>query len=354
MRKLQGEYGYQEIATPTLLDEELWKRSGHYAYYKDNMYFCSIDERAYVVKPMNCPGSILVYSNRPRSYRELPLKLSEFGKVHRHELSGVLHGLLRVRAFTQDDAHIYCTPTQLRDEIAVILTMIRRVTNHFNFTNVRFALSTRPTKSMGSDELWDKATQALRDALNDLNIPFKVQEGEGAFYGPKIEVQIEDSMKRNWQCGTIQVDFFQSENFDLSYIAPSGNKERPIIIHQAIFGSFERFIAIILEHYKGDLPFWLAPLQVRVLSITDEQQSYAQQIVDLLKIEEVRVELDTSSDPISGKIKRSQQERVPLMIIVGSKEFANNTISLRFLDGSQEHGISLEQLRSKIHSHNVG
>jgi threonyl-tRNA synthetase len=352
MRKLQGKHSYQEIATPMLLDEELWKQSGHYEFYKDNMYFCDIDERTYAVKPMNCPGSILVYKSRPRSYRELPLKLAEFGLVHRHELSGVLHGLLRVRAFTQDDAHIYCTPDQLQHEIGIILAMIQEVAHRFQFHNVRFAVSTQPAKSMGSNQLWLQATDALKKALEEKKIPYTVQAGEGAFYGPKIEVKIEDSMKRSWQCGTIQVDFVQAENFDLSYIASSGSKERPVIIHQAIFGSLERFIAIVLEHYKGNLPFWLSPIQARVLSITDEQQAYAQQIMDLLKKHDIRCELDTSSDPISGKIKRAQQERIPWMLVVGMKEVANNTVALRYLDGRQEFGITHEQLLEKAHNLN--
>lgn len=350
MRNLQEEHGYQEISTPILLNEDLWKRSGHYAYYKDNMYFCFIDEQTYAVRPMNCPGSILVYQHKPRSYRELPLKLSEFGLVHRHELSGVLHGLMRVRAFTQDDAHIYCMPDQLHHEISVILTMIQKVTQRFQFHNVRFAISTKPAHSMGSDELWDKATEALKKALENLGIAYSIQEGEGAFYGPKIEVKIEDSMKRSWQCGTIQVDFFQPENFDLTYVASSGTKERPVIIHQAIFGSLERFIAIILEHYKGTLPFWLSPTQARILNITDGQQPYAQHVASVLKKEKIRTELDISSDPISAKIKRAQQERIPWMIIVGPKEVETNTVALRYLDGKQEFGLTVEQLLLKTQS----
>jgi threonyl-tRNA synthetase len=353
MRSLQEKNGYQEIATPLLLDESLWQQSGHFDYYKDNMYFCFIDERAYAIKPMNCPGSILIYKSRPRSYRELPLKLAEFGLVHRHELSGVLHGLLRVRAFTVDDAHIYCMPAQIEHEIGTVLSMIQQVAQQFRFENVRFAVSTRPAQAMGSDELWETATNALKKGLEAHKIPYTIQEGEGAFYGPKIEVKVEDSMKRSWQCGTIQVDFFQAEKFDLSYVASTGQKERPVILHQAVFGSFERFFAVILEHFKGDLPFWLSPEQVRVLSITDEQQQYARDIMQTLKNNGIRVELDTSSDPLSGKIKRAQQERIPWMVIVGGKEFATNTIALRLLDGKQEFGLTINQLLEKVREQNI-
>jgi threonyl-tRNA synthetase len=347
MRKLQQENNYQEISTPTMLSAELWKRSGHWAHYKDKMYFCNIDESVYAVKPMNCPGSILVYATRPRSYRELPLKLAEYGHVHRHELSGVLHGLMRVRAFTQDDAHIYCMPDQIEHEVITIIKIAYAMLNKFGFKDIDVTVSTKPDDAMGSQELWDKATNALKGALQSLSIPFSVSQGEGAFYGPKIEFRIKDSMGREWQCGTVQIDFFQPENFDLEYIASSGQRERPVMIHQAIFGSLERFFAILLEHYKGHLPFWLAPEQIRLLTITDAQKEYAQNVAQQLKKQDLRVTMDETSDQISGKIKRAQEEKIPWMLVIGQKEVDNNTITLRHNDGKQEFGLTLEQVIAK-------
>jgi threonyl-tRNA synthetase len=344
MRKLQDANDYQEIATPTMLNDELWRRSGHYAFYHDKMYFSVIDEKSYALKPMNCPGSMLIYRNRPRSYRELPLKLSEFGHVHRHELSGVLHGLMRVRSFTQDDAHIYCMPSQLEHEISSIIAMILIMLKKFELNDIRFAISTKPEKYMGSDDLWEKATQALKSALDAVNASYVIKEGEGAFYGPKIEVVIEDSMNRSWQCGTIQVDFFQPENFDLSYISTQGTKERPVIIHQAIFGSLERFFAILLEHFKGSLPFFLAPVQARILTITDAQKPHAQTVCDTLRKAGIRVEFDASSDPLAAQIKNAQIDRIPWMLIIGKKEVENNVITVRQLDGTQKFGVTIEEL----------
>lgn len=348
LRKLQAEAGYKEIETPLSLSDELWKQSGHYAHYKDNMYFMNIEEDSYALRPMNCPGAFLYYNERPRSYRELPMRLSEFGKVHRHELSGALHGLMRVRAFTQDDAHIICTLDQLEQEIHGVIDLTLKVFRHFGFKDIKIALSTKPEKAMGSNELWQKAEKALENALKKSNIDYKIQEGEGAFYGPKIDFNILDSMGREWQCGTIQVDFFQPENFDLTYIASSGKKERPVVIHRAIFGSLERFFAILLEHYKGHLPFWLSPVQIKVLTITDEQKSYAESILKRLKQEGIRAEMDESSDPISGKIKAAQLEKIPWMLIIGNKEQKNNTVTLRHTDGKQEFGLTMDQILEKI------
>ena len=349
MRKKQDAAGYQEISTPILLNDSLWKQSGHYQHYKDNMYFCKVDEQSYAVKPMNCPGSILVYKNRPRSYRELPLRLAEFGLVHRHELSGALHGLMRVRAFTIDDAHIYCMPSQIESEIARIITLIKEVLHIFNFHDIQVALSTRPQDAMGSDELWNRAIKALEDALKKTNTPFEVHEGDGAFYGPKIEFVITDSMGRSWTCSTIQLDFCQPESFDLWYISPQGTKERPVIIHQAIYGSLERFFAILLEHYKGNLPFWLCPIQVQVMTITNAQNEYAQQIAHALQEQGIRTQLDISSDQISAKIKSAQEARIPWMIVLGNKEMSANTIALRQRDGTQEFGLTLAQLIQKAY-----
>lgn len=352
MRNLQREFGFEEIETPTMLNDSLWRQSGHYAYYKDNMYFSTIDETQYAIKPMNCPGSILIYKNRPRSYRELPLKLAEYGHVHRHELSGVLHGLMRVRAFTQDDSHTYCMPEQIEQVIIQGLLLAQRMLKKFDFTTVSYAISTKPEKALGSAEFWEKATNALINALNSLNMPYTIKPGEGAFYGPKIEITIEDSMKRKWQCGTIQVDPFMPENFDLSYVASHGGKERPIIIHQATFGSLERFFAIALEHCKGALPFWLAPTQIRIMPITTDQLPYGQELLSNLKKAGIRAELDSTGDPLSAQIKNAQQEKIPWMIIVGKKEIENNTVTIRYLDGKQESGISISEFFEHIKTHN--
>lgn len=348
IRKYLRKAKYQELSTPIMLSDELWRRSGHYQHYKDNMYFCNIDDRSYALKPMNCPAAILVYKERPHSYRELPLRWSDFGRLHRHELSGVLSGLFRVRAFSQDDAHIFCTQDQIEKEITDFIAVHDEVLKPFGFGNIVIGVSTRPAKAMGSDELWEVATKALMNGLDKAGKTYTIYDGEGAFYGPKIEFGIEDSLKRVWQCGTIQVDFFQPENFDLSYVTPEGTKARPVMLHRAIYGSFERFFGIILEHYKGRLPFWLSPEQMRVLTITDEQKEYAQGIVDALLEQDIRVELDQSSDPISGQIKRAQLERVPLMLVIGKKEVENNTITLRDLDGKQEFGLKLEDVFKKI------
>lgn len=347
LRKLLVANGYQEIATPIMLSDELWRRSGHYAHYKQNMYFSMIDDKSYAIRPMNCPGSILIYKSRPRSYRELPLRLAEFGLVHRHELSGVLHGLLRVRSFTQDDGHIYCTIDQLEDEILRKINLTNQILKKFGFTELSIAISTKPKNAMGSDELWQKATVALTNALDKAGLEYKIQEGEGAFYGPKIEFGIKDSMGRDWQCGTIQVDFFQPENFDLTYVSSTGTKERPVMVHRVYYGSFERFLAIILEHYKGNLPFWLAPVQAKVLTITDEQKPYAQEILDQLLKAGIRATIDTSSDQLSAQIKTAQLEKIPWMLVIGQKEVENKTITLRNRDGKQEFGLTMDALLAK-------
>jgi threonyl-tRNA synthetase len=347
LRKLLRRAKYKEISTPTMLSDELWRRSGHYAHYKDNMYFSIIDDKSYALKPMNCPGAILVYKNSPHSYRELPLRLAELGHVHRHELSGVLNGLFRVRAFTQDDAHIFCTKDQIEQEVADFIKLVDEVIKPFGFSNITIGVSTKPEKAMGSDELWDVAINALKNALDKAGKSYAIYEGEGAFYGPKIEFGIEDSLKRVWQCGTMQIDFFQPENFDLSYVSSEGVKERPVMLHRAIYGSFERFFGILLEHFKGKLPFWLSPVQIKILTITDEQKAYAQEIADALELCDIRVEIDMSSDQISGKIKRAQLERVPWMLVLGKKELENKTITLRDLDGKQEFGLKLEEILAR-------
>ena len=352
MRKILNQQNYKEISTPIMLSDDLWKQSGHYAHYKDNMFFSEIEKKSYAVKPMNCPGSILVYKERPRSYRELPLRLAEFGLVHRYELSGVLHGLFRVRSFTQDDAHIYCTSAQIEEEVHTLIRTIQQVLNMFGFEHISIGLSTKPKNAMGSDELWQQATDALKNALDRSGVAYRIQEGEGAFYGPKIEFGIEDSMGRSWQCSTVQLDFFQPQNFDLHYIAPSGQKEQPVMIHRVIYGSMERFFGMLLEHFKGNLPFWLAPVQIKVLTITDEQKPYAQQIMQKLITQGIRAELDESSDPISGKIKAAQLEKVPWMLVAGQKEVDQNTVTLRYRDGKQEFGLTLDQVLDKAKKFN--
>ncbi len=347
LRQKLTKAGYDEITTPMMLNDDLWKQSGHYAHYKNNMYFCTIDEKNFAIKPMNCPGAILIYKERPHSYRELPIRLSEFGLVHRYELSGVLHGLFRVRAFTIDDGHIFCTEAQIEPEVLNTINMIKEVFNRFGFA-MKVAVATKPDNAMGSDELWDKATNALKNGLDQAGLDYVVNEGDGAFYGPKIEFHIEDSLGRSWQCGTVQLDFFQPENFDLSYITSEGTKARPVMIHRAIYGSFERFFGILLEHFKGKLPFWLSPVQIKLLTITDDQGAYAQKIMDQLKSHDVRVSIDETSDPISGKIKRAQIAQVPWMLVLGQKEMDQNTVTLRHRDGKQEFGVPMDQLLEKI------
>ncbi len=348
MRKLTYQAGYQEIKTPMMLHSDLWKRSGHDAHYKQNMYFSQIDEQEFAIKPMNCPGAFLTFDTRPRSYRELPLRLSEFGHVHRHELSGVLHGLTRVRAFTQDDAHIFCTHEQIEGEIANILLLIDQMLAKTGFLDFDISISTRPQGAPGSNENWENATNALESALKKQGKTYDIKHGEGAFYGPKIEIGIKDSLQRRWQCGTIQVDFLNPENFDLTYVNAQGNKERPVIIHQAMYGSLERFFAIMLEHHKGNLPSWAAPIQARILPITDAQAPYATSLLHTLKQAHIRCEVDISSDPLNAKIQRAQIEKVPFMIIIGNKEMQSNKVSLRKRDGKQVLGIDLTQCLSII------
>lgn len=347
LRSLLKKDDYQEIATPMILSSDLWKCSGHYEHYKENMYLCDIDEQEFAVKPMNCPGSILMYQERPHSFRELPIKLAEFGIDHRYELSGALHGLFRVRAFTMDDAHIYCTPDQIEQEVIKLIRLVFTVMNKYGFEDIAVAISTKPENAMGSDELWEKGTNALKNALAHEKIEYKIQEGDGAFYGPKIDFKIKDSMGREWQCSTVQMDFCQPENFDLTYVASGGAKERPVMIHRAIYGSIERFLGILLEHYKGRLPFWLAPVQTKILTITDEQKDYAQTVAQQLENAGIRIEIDKSSEQISSQIKIAQLEKVPWMIVLGKKEMANKNVTLRYADGKQEFGLSVEQVIQK-------
>ena len=327
-REIHKKAGYVEISTPIMLSRHLWETSGHWDHYKDNMYTTVIDDEDFAIKPMNCPGGILVYESEPRSYRDLPLRMGELGLVHRHEKSGQLHGLMRVRCFTQDDAHIFMTPEQVRDEIKGVVKLINEVYSLFGF-KYHVELSTRPEDSMGSDEDWDMATEALRGALDDLGLPYVVNEGDGAFYGPKIDFHLEDSIGRTWQCGTIQLDFQLPLRFNLEYTGADGEKHRPIMIHRVIFGSIERFIGILIEHFAGAFPTWLAPVQVKVLPISDKYMDYAQKVLDELNNSGVRAEIDTRAEKIGYKIREAQMKKIPYMLVVGAKEEEDGLLSVR-------------------------
>ncbi len=343
--------GYLEIKTPIILNEELWRRSGHWDHYKDNMYFTVIDEENYAVKPMNCPGGMIIYNDEVHSYRELPIRLGELGLVHRHELSGVLHGLMRVRSFTQDDAHIFMTQSQIEQEIIGVIDLVDYVYNIFGF-EYSVELSTRPEDSMGSDELWEAATNSLRLALEKKGLPYKINEGDGAFYGPKIDFHLKDSIGRTWQCGTIQLDFQMPERFDLTYIGPDGEKHRPVMIHRVIFGSIERFIGILIEHYAGAFPLWLAPVQARILPISEKHHDYAKEIKVKLDEAGIRVELDKRNEKIGYKIREAQVQKIPYMLIVGDKEQKENTVSVRIREkgdiGSKPLSEFIDEVNSRV------
>ena len=327
-RKVHVENGYQEIKTPMILNEELWHRSGHWDHYKENMYTTKIDDVDFGVKPMNCPGGMLVYKNDVHSYRELPIRAGELGLVHRHEKSGELNGLFRVRCFTQDDAHIFCTPEQIESEIAGVIKLVNEIYGIFGF-EYKVELSTRPDNSMGSDEQWELAEGALKKVLQDLNIDYELNEGDGAFYGPKIDFHIKDCLGRSWQCGTVQLDFQMPERFDLTYVGEDGEKHRPVMLHRVIFGSIERFIGILIEHYAGAFPVWLSPVQVKILPISEKQHNYAKKLEKEMKEKGLRVELDDRSEKIGYKIREAQLEKVPYMVIVGQKEEEENMLSVR-------------------------
>jgi threonyl-tRNA synthetase len=320
--------GYQIVMGPTLLKADLWKRSGHWEHYRDMMYFTEVDDELYGIKPMNCLAHILIYRSRIRSYRDLPLRYFELGTVHRHEKSGVLHGLLRARAFTQDDAHIFCTPDQLKNEIEGVMNFIHDVMGIFGFP-YEVEISTRPDKSIGSEEIWEKATESLKDSLKEMNLPYGICEGEGAFYGPKIDVKLTDAIGRKWQCGTVQCDFALPERFDLNYIDSDGDKKRPVMIHRVILGSIDRFMGVLIEHYAGSFPLWLAPVQAKVMNITDDQSEYAQQVSQTLQTEGIRVEADLRNEKLGAKVRDAQMEKVPYMLIVGKREKEKMTVSLR-------------------------
>lgn len=339
--------GYQEVKTPMILNQELWHRSGHWDHYKDNMYVVKIDDADYAIKPMNCPGGMLVYKRKPHSYRDLPERIAELGLVHRHELSGALHGLMRVRCFTQDDAHIFMTPDQIESEIEGVVRLIDRFYKVFGF-KYKLELSTRPEDSMGTDEQWEAATNALKRALEVLGKEYEVNEGDGAFYGPKIDFHLEDSLGRTWQCGTIQLDFQMPERFDLTYVGQDGEKHRPVMIHRVVFGSIERFIAILTEHYAGAFPLWLAPVQVMIVPISGNQAEYAHEVCDKLVSLGIRAEVDDRNEKMGYRIREAQLQKIPYMLVLGEKEKESGSVAVRNRKKGDLGVMSFEQLADKL------
>ena len=346
-REIHEREGYVEIATPIMLNRSLLETSGHWDHYKENMYTTTIDDTEFAIKPMNCPGSMLVYKSQPRSYRDLPLRMGELGLVHRHEKSGALHGLMRVRCFTQDDAHIYMTPEQITDEIKGVVRLIDEVYNMFGF-KYHVELSTRPEDSMGSDEDWEMATNSLREALDEMGYDYIINEGDGAFYGPKIDFHLEDSLGRTWQCGTIQLDFQLPLRFEAEYTGADGEKHRPIMIHRVLLGSIERFIGILIEHYAGKFPAWLAPVQVKVLPISDKNAAYAKDVYNTLKKNHIRCEIDERPEKIGYKIREAQLEKVPYMLVAGAKEEENHTVAVRYRDSGENVTMSVEDFAEML------
>lgn len=346
-RDVLAKNGYGEILTPIILNEDLWHRSGHWDHYKENMYFTKIDEKDYAIKPMNCPGSTIVYANSQHSYKELPIRLSEFGQVHRHELSGTLHGLFRVRTFTQDDAHVYCLPSQVEDEVFKMIDLADYLYSTFDF-KYTVELSTRPDDFMGEIETWDIAEAALKSALEKRGIEYTINEGDGAFYGPKIDFHLEDAIGRTWQCGTIQLDFQMPINFDLTYIDENGEKKRPVMLHRALFGSLERFLGALIEKFIGKFPLWLAPVQVKILSISEKFNDYAKSVYDELKANGYRAVLDDRNEKIGKKIREAQVEKVEYMLIIGEEEASTKTVTIRHRDLGDQGKVSLEDFMARI------
>ena len=346
-RDLHKQENYVEIQTPIILTRNLWENSGHWEHYKDNMYTTKIDGEDCAVKPMNCPGGMLVYKLEPHSYKDLPLRVAEMGMVHRHEKSGQLHGLFRVRCFTQDDAHIFMLPEQITDEIKGVVRLTDKIYKQFGF-KYKVELSTRPENSMGSEEDWELATSALKKALDEMNIEYEINEGDGAFYGPKIDFHLQDSIGRTWQCGTIQLDFQMPQRFDLEYVGEDGKKHRPIMIHRAIFGSIERFIGILIEHFAGKFPVWLAPKQVKILPITDRTAEYAEKVCKLLTDKGVRAEVDFRSEKIGYKIREAKMEKVPYVLVVGDKEAEDGTVNVNKRGVEEKYSLSAEQFAEVV------
>ena len=346
-REIHRKAGYYEIQTPMILNRALWERSGHWDHYKENMYTTVIDDEDYAIKPMNCPGGMLVYKTQMHSYKDLPLRMGELGLVHRHELSGALHGLMRVRCFTQDDAHIFMTREQIKDEIKNVVRLIDGVYNTFGF-EYHIELSTRPENSMGAQEDWDIATDALRDAITELGYDFEVNEGDGAFYGPKLDFHLKDCLGRTWQCGTIQLDFQLPERFELEYVGADGAKHRPIMIHRVVFGSIERFIGILTEHFAGAFPTWLAPVQVKLLPIADRHCDYLKAVENKLEERGIRCEIDDRSEKIGFKIHSAQMEKIPYMLVAGDKDIENGTVSVRSRKDGEQGAMSVEEFAEMI------
>ena len=329
VRRLYRRYGYEEVITPQILDVELWHRSGHYDHYRDSMYFTRVDEREFGVKPMNCPGHTFIYASKKRSYRDLPLRIADFGRLHRYERSGVTSGLTRVRSFSQDDAHIFCAPEQIEPEIGDLIKMLREVYRTFQFNEMQVKLSTRPKDFIGNPEVWEKAEAALTQALHHEGIEYQVNPGDGAFYGPKIDFVVLDALKRGWQLATMQLDFFMPERFELVYTAPGGNEERPVMIHRALLGSIERFMGILIEHCAGAFPLWLAPVQVRILTVTDDHKEYGKKVFEQLRDQGWRVELDGRNEKLGYKIREAQMAKIPYAVVIGDKEVAAETLTPR-------------------------
>lgn len=348
-RAVHTRYGYKEIKTPIILNQKLWQQSGHWDHYQENMYFTSIDDEAYAIKPMNCPGGILVYKTKQHSYRDLPLRTAELGLVHRHELSGALHGLMRVRSFTQDDAHIFMLPSQIKAEIQNVIDLFNEVYSVFGLS-YHAELSTKPAKAMGSDEIWETTTKALQEALEDCGMEYIVNEGDGAFYGPKIDFHLRDSIGRTWQCGTIQLDMLMPEKFDLTFVGEDGQKHRPVMIHRVVYGSIERFIGILIEHFAGLFPLWLAPVQVRVLTITDKQLPYANELALKMKAKGIRVEVDIRNEKIGYKIRESQILKTPYTVVLGDKEIEENKVAVRKHGENNSETIATEEFIKDIYN----
>ena len=346
-REVHREFGYQEIKTPMILNRKLWEQSGHWDHYAENMYFTKIDDEDYAIKPMNCPGGMLVYKAQPHSYRELPLRMGELGLVHRHELSGALHGLFRVRNFTQDDAHIFMMPSQIEEEIQKVIDLFDRVYKTFGL-EYHAELSTRPENSMGSDEVWEKATSALQQALEDRGLKYVINEGDGAFYGPKIDFHLRDSIGRTWQCGTIQLDMLMPEKFDLTYVGEDGQKHRPVMIHRVVYGSIERFIGILIENYAGAFPVWLAPVQVKILPITDKHMDYAFALKKKMFDLGLRVEVDDRNEKVGYKIRESQVRKVPYTLVVGDKEMETNAVAVRKYSEKDSATMNVEDFIKEV------
>lgn len=339
--------GYEEVKTPVILNRSLWEQSGHWVTYRENMYTTRIDDQDYAIKPMNCPGGILAFKRRMWSYRDLPRRMGELGLVHRHEKSGTLHGLMRVRCFTQDDAHIFCTPEQIMEEVMAIYKLDDDVYSAFGFP-YKVELSTRPENSIGTDEMWERSTQALKDALEKLNVPYTVNEGDGAFYGPKIDFHLRDSIGRSWQCGTIQLDMNLPERFDLSYIGADGEKHRPVMLHRVVYGSIERFIGILTEHFGGAFPLWLAPVQVKIMTITDRADEAAQALKDKMHKAGLRAELDLRNEKIGFKVREAQMMKIPYMLVLGDREAAEGTVSIRTRKGETINGLTQEEMIERL------